>query len=216
MFSLLRHLSIKTQIVSLMGIPLLALISFLCLQLSQTFTSINEVKVLQEQIRISEQISDLVHEMQKERGLSAGFVVSQGKQFSNELKEQRTRTNKEIKTLQDMLSNSSNLNEAFLTTLQQGLESILKIEQTRQKADNAITSQENITPQIIGYYTSTIALLLDGITKSANLINNAILARAMIAYTNFLYAKVYLLLISHQAMRFMIRRFLLYPSKKVF
>ncbi|WP_300958119.1 nitrate- and nitrite sensing domain-containing protein, partial [uncultured Helicobacter sp.] len=106
MFSLLRHLSIKTQIVSLMGIPLLALISFLCLQLSQTFTSINEVKVLQEQIRISEQISDLVHEMQKERGLSAGFVVSQGKQFSNELKEQRTRTNKEIKTLQDMLSNS--------------------------------------------------------------------------------------------------------------
>nr|WP_300856348.1 nitrate- and nitrite sensing domain-containing protein [uncultured Helicobacter sp.] len=179
MFSLLRHLSIKTQIVSLMGIPLLALISFLCLQLSQTFTSINEVKVLQEQIRISEQISDLVHEMQKERGLSAGFVVSQGKQFSNELKEQRTRTNKEIKTLQDMLSNSSNLNEAFLTTLQQGLESILKIEQTRQKADNAITSQENITPQIIGYYTSTIALLLDGITKSANLINNAILARAM-------------------------------------
>ncbi len=189
MFSLLRHLSIKTQIVSLMGIPLLALISFLCLQLSQTFTSINEVKVLQEQIRISEQISDLVHEMQKERGLSAGFVVSQGKQFSNELKEQRTRTNKEIKTLQDMLSNSSNLNEAFLTTLQQGLESILKIEQTRQKADNAITSQENITPQIIGYYTSTIALLLDGITKSANLINNAILARAMIAYTNFLYAK---------------------------
>lgn len=166
MFSLLRHLSIKTQIVSLMGIPLLALISFLCLQLSQTFTSINEVKVLQEQIRISEQISDLVHEMQKERGLSAGFVVSQGKQFSNELKEQRTRTNKEIKTLQDMLSNSSNLNEAFLTTLQQGLESILKIEQTRQKADNAITSQENITPQIIGYYTSTIALLLDEIGRA--------------------------------------------------
>ncbi len=76
MTSALRHLSIKIQILALVAIPIIALIYFLFIQFSYTLDSISQAQNLQKQIHISEQLSRLVHEMQKERGMSAGFLAS--------------------------------------------------------------------------------------------------------------------------------------------
>lgn len=99
MLSLLRHLSIKVQVLALVAIPIIALVCFIFVQLSQTLHSISSAKILKEQIRISEQLSALVHEMQKERGMSAGFLASKGKKFANELQAQRLLTDKAQKIL---------------------------------------------------------------------------------------------------------------------
>ena len=122
MFAFIRALGIKKQILISVGIPFIALICFLFLQLSHTFTSISQSQILGKQILISEQLSKLVHEMQKERGLSAGFVASKGTKFANELKEQRILTDKEHKALRDMVTENNNVDSRFLSALQQGLE----------------------------------------------------------------------------------------------
>ena len=189
MTSALRHLSIKIQILALVAIPIIALIYFLFIQFSYTLDSISQAQNLQKQIHISEQLSKLVHEMQKERGMSAGFLASSGTKFANELKGQRLLTDKEHKALSDMLSQSSNLPQSYLTQLHQGLESVAKIQQIRNDADKSIEDKINIAPQVIGYYTSTIAFLLDSVLESTKIIYDAQLAKSMVAYTSFLYAK---------------------------
>lgn len=189
MTSALRHLSIKIQILALVAIPIIALIYFLFIQFSYTLDSISQAQNLQKQIHISEQLSRLVHEMQKERGMSAGFLASSGTKFANELKGQRLLTDKEHKALSDMLSQSSNLPQSYLTQLHQGLESVAKIQQIRNDADKSIEDKINIAPQVIGYYTSTIAFLLDSVLESTKIIYDAQLAKSMVAYTSFLYAK---------------------------
>ena len=47
-------------------------------------------------------LNDLIHELQKERGYSSGFVASNGKSFSLELKKQRRNTYKKIKLLKTL------------------------------------------------------------------------------------------------------------------
>ncbi|WP_304407816.1 methyl-accepting chemotaxis protein [Helicobacter japonicus] len=189
MFAFIRALGIKKQILISVGIPFIALICFLFLQLSHTFTSISQSQILGKQILISEQLSKLVHEMQKERGLSAGFVASKGTKFANELKEQRILTDKEHKALRDMVTENNNVDSRFLSALQQGLELVEKISQTRQKADTSMNTQENVGAQVVGYYTTTIAFLLDSVLESTKIIDDAQLAKSMVAYTSFLYAK---------------------------
>ena len=190
MTSLLRNLNIKTQILVSLGVPLIALVCFLFSQLSQIYTSINQAQMLGNQISISEQASKLIHEMQKERGLSAGFLGSKGAKFANELKEQRLLTDKEHKALRDVVAQYTDLDSSFTSALEQGLQNVAKITQTRQDADAYVNAQANIQPaQVVGYYTNTIAFLLDSVLESTKIIDNAILAKAMVAYTSFLYAK---------------------------
>ncbi|TLD96379.1 HAMP domain-containing protein [Helicobacter jaachi] len=189
MSSLLRHLSIRFQILALVGIPVIALIVFLFFRLSDTLDSITQAKTLKEQIYISEQLSKFVHEMQKERGMTAGFLASKGAKFASELKTQRVETDKAYEIFRQMVAAGSHLPTAYLTQLNQGLDLASKITQTRELADKSITEQTQVTPKVIGYYTSTIAFLLDSVLESTKLIDDATLAKSMIAYTNFLYSK---------------------------
>ncbi len=189
MLSLFRHLSIKTQIFALVAIPIIALICFVFVQFSQTLNAISSAETLKEQIRISEQLSALVHEMQKERGISAGFLASRGKKFANELQAQRLLTDKAHKNLSDLFAQSKDLPQSYQDQLNQGLESVSKITQIRTMADDSISGDSNVAPQVIGYYTTTIAFLLDSVLESTKLIHDATLAKSMVAYVNFLYAK---------------------------
>ncbi len=189
MLSLLRHLSIKVQILALVAIPIIALVCFIFVQLSQTLHSISSAEILKGQIRISEQLSALVHEMQKERGMSAGFLASKGKKFASELQAQRLLTDKAYRNLSDLFAQSKDLPQSYQAQLNQGLESVSKITQIRTMADDSLSSHSNVTPQVVGYYTTTIAFLLDSVLESTKLIHDATLAKSMVAYVNFLYAK---------------------------
>lgn len=123
MLSILKNLSIKikTQIVILVAISMVALICLIFMQWSQTNSSILQIKILKDQIHISEQLSILVHEMQKERGMSAGFMASNGKKFVNDLKEQRNLTDNAHKKLAQLIENNKNLPKITYHNYKKGL-----------------------------------------------------------------------------------------------
>ncbi|KAA6225887.1 MULTISPECIES: nitrate- and nitrite sensing domain-containing protein [unclassified Campylobacter] len=99
--------------------------------------------------------------MQKERGMSAGFLSSKGKAFANELVNQRKLTDEKHKNLLDFIKNTTDVNELYLGYLKNGIEELQKLSTTRKNADESINSTP-LTGQTVNYYTNTIDVLLGG------------------------------------------------------
>ena len=155
------------------------------ISLKETKDSLQANKTLLTQISISAKASNLIHELQKERGLSAGFLSSKGAKFSSELKAQRNSTDSALNELNNALSSNKNFH------LQSGLDALTKLSSTRTNADNSLKNDSPLIAPTIGYYTQSIATLLEETSKSANFIQDSNILRSFASFTNFLYAKEY-------------------------
>lgn len=180
----LNRFSLTGKIITISLIPLLACLVLLVISLKSTQDSLNTNKSLSTQITISAKVSDLIHELQKERGLSAGFLSSKGAKFSNELKSQRNSTDSALKELKKMVSKDL---KGF--DLRSGFDALDLLDSTRLNADNSLKGDSPLIAQTISYYTKTIATLLDSISNSTSLVKDSAILRVMFSYTNFLYAK---------------------------
>ena len=98
MFSL-SNISIKVKILVLFLIPTLALVYQVSLRSFEEYTSVQENKVVQSYVELAAGFASLVHESQKERGMTAGFLGSGGKKFANDLPTQRAATDAKAKAL---------------------------------------------------------------------------------------------------------------------
>ncbi|ETD22470.1 hypothetical protein HMPREF2086_01781 [Helicobacter macacae MIT 99-5501] len=181
----LNHFTLKSKIIALTLLPLIACIVLMLMQLKSTQDSLSANKSLSTQIAISAKVSDLIHELQKERGLSAGFLSSRGVKFSSELKSQRNSTDSVLKELKKIAS--KDLLKGF--DLQSGFDALDLLDSTRLNADNSLRGDSPLIAQTIGYYTKTISTLLEAIAKSTSLVKDSHILRLMFSYTNFLYAK---------------------------
>ncbi|MGX2985050.1 methyl-accepting chemotaxis protein [Helicobacter sp. 23-1048] len=186
--ALLNKISLKIKILLLVLLPLFAMLVVMLGSLYQTEQQLQTTKQLQMQITISEKLSLLVHEMQKERGLSAGFLSSRGNNFANELKEQRKLTDNALLNLQTSVGVSKDLSVGYKAILQKSLDGLKDLQSVRSNADNSI-SQTPALPQTIGFYTDTITNLLHSIVESTRLIEEGDITRLLFGYLNFLQAK---------------------------
>jgi len=88
----ISNLSFRKKIISLLALPMLG---FLWLSLTSIVENIavkNEMSTITPLTELAVVYSELVHELQKERGMTAGFLGSKGTKFANELKNQRQNT----------------------------------------------------------------------------------------------------------------------------
>ncbi len=136
---------------------------------------------------LSQKLSLFIHETQKERGASAGFLGSKGKKFAQILPKQRILTNHRSKQLQAYLS-TLNLH-LFSNELKNEILSfqsdISKISKIRSLVDNlgiSVTSE-------VAYYSRMNKKALDIVALTAKLANTPKLVKALDAYTNFLKSK---------------------------
>ena len=184
--SLLDKYTLKAKILILVVLPLLAMFILMATMLNKSYEALKFNKQLQTQIAVSTKLSLLVHEMQKERGLSAGFLASKGASFAEELKGQRGLTDKALADF-TLSVETSDLTKEYKELLQLGFNELKGLNTIRQNAD---TNKDNPpTAATISYYTKTIASLLHSIVESAKLVDESQITRLMFAYMNFLYAK---------------------------
>ena len=184
--SLLDKYTLKAKILILVVLPLLAMFILMATMLNKSYEALKLNKQLQTQIAVSTKLSLLVHEMQKERGLSAGFLASKGASFAEELKGQRELTDKALADF-TLSVETSDLTKEYKELLQLGFNELKGLNTIRQNAD---TNKDNPpTAATISYYTKTIASLLHSIVESAKLVDETQITRLMFAYMNFLYAK---------------------------
>ena len=184
--SLLDKYTLKAKILILVVLPLLAMFILMATMLNKSYEALKLNKQLQTQIAVSTKLSLLVHEMQKERGLSAGFLASKGASFAEKLKGQRELTDKALADF-TLSVETSDLTKEYKELLQLGFNELKGLNTIRQNAD---TNKDNPpTAATISYYTKTIASLLHSIVESAKLVDETQITRLMFAYMNFLYAK---------------------------
>jgi len=146
-----------------------------------TITQAKELNVL------SQKLSLLIHETQKERGASAGFLASKGKKFSDILPNQRALTTKRNMEL-NAYASTLNLSD-FPKELQSEIAALnlemSKINTIRSKIDSHSISVKDE----VAYYTNMNKKILNIVALTAKLANTQELVKALDSYTNFLKSK---------------------------
>ncbi|WP_061019671.1 methyl-accepting chemotaxis protein [Vibrio splendidus] len=181
----LTDMSFKQKIIALLILPILGFLWLSVSEISKGVETTREMSSLNQLTRLSVVYSELVHELQKERGMTAGFIGSQGTKFVSELRAQRTsadnRRNQRSEYWQSAeidLPQISRLN----TEISQSLNQITSIR-------NRVDSQSIPLSEALGYYTKLNAKLLSVSALIAELSSDATITTETIAYYNFLQGK---------------------------
>ena len=104
----------------------------------------NSLNELKDNILIATYISKVVHEIQKERGLSAGYITNKAQKFKISLNLQRKNTNKKITILKNFLK--SHGNDTIKAILEKSLKSLDNMNNIRKKIETLeITTKDAIS-----------------------------------------------------------------------
>ena len=184
---ILNNFSIKFKLLVLSFVPIIVILALSIMEFKKSFSHYKENLFLQENVKLSVKISNLVHEIQKERGRTAGFLGSKGTKFSEELKKQRILTDQRINELQSFLSNfdKKSLNSEVREKLDNALNLLSQVEEKRRKIDNFEIS----LPEALKYYTTMNSNFLDTIGLIAKNSKDSDITKELTAYTNFLLSK---------------------------
>lgn len=87
-------------------LPMTTLIVGGALRLSDDFGRARDAEVVAEVISRAPAISNLVHELQKERGMSAGFIGAKGREFGDGLRNQRHEVDRAAEAFLEMVPNA--------------------------------------------------------------------------------------------------------------
>ncbi len=184
----IKNLSTKIKLVSLTFILISGVFTYAMWHVYQQYNQYQEMDKLEKVVILSTKISALVHETQKERGATAGYLGSKGAKFGDILKNQRISTDSKLNNLNIYLKDfdKTQYSKHFNRLLKQSLKNISKINDIRSKVDTLSIPGSDA----IGYYTNKInSKFLDTIGTISNMSNDAKILRDINSYVNFLYAK---------------------------
>ncbi|WP_051484529.1 EAL domain-containing protein [Shewanella waksmanii] len=101
MASMLNRMSLKQKLILFAAIPTVVVLIFGTLRMLTLFERFHVAHTNSTAITITQQIESLIFEVQKERGLSAGYLSSQDNQYQRKLISQREMTDSHIAALLD-------------------------------------------------------------------------------------------------------------------
>jgi methyl-accepting chemotaxis protein len=181
----ISNLSFRKKIIMSLALPMLG---FLWLSISSIIGSIsvkNEMSVIAPLTELSVVYSELVHELQKERGMTAGYLGSKGTKFGNKLKSQRQNTDQK-----------RNKKTSFWREQDFTLNKVVQLNATINKALEKLTAiREQVDAQSISigealaYYTQLNKNLLSVAVLNAEISSDVLVTKETIAYFNFLQGK---------------------------
>ncbi|NVK19601.1 MAG: nitrate- and nitrite sensing domain-containing protein [Methylocystaceae bacterium] len=180
---LLDRFQISTRIAALAILPLIALLYFAGSTVLDKRTTVQEMDKIEQLSEIASVFSDLVHELQKERGASAGFLGSKGKAFGDKVVAQRKNTDEKYKPIPAALDLGEELG---LTT---EIKSIRAKLANLQDIRNGVDGQTVSVAEEVGYYSALNADLLNAIAGMSKISNNLTLSNRISAFVNFLQSK---------------------------
>ncbi len=168
-------------------VPCIALAGFGGFQLLESWKTAQSMKDIESLSALAVDISNLVHETQKERGRTAGFLGSKGTKFSGELTDQRAQADDRIRTLEASMAglDRSGCNESLLALLDSAMAKLDKLASVRGR----VSSMDIATSEAIGYYTGMNADFLNAIGAIAANSDDPGLNTTLLAYSMFLKSK---------------------------
>ena len=166
---------------------LVSILIFLAVVIIEAYYSkINAFVVLNEKISLSQDISMLVHSLQKERGLSSGYVTNYNGKFTQDMLKQRGVSDKLVtKLLESFHQTKCKDLQNNIVTVKQKIQSLSTIRKL-------IDQHKYSSNEVIQEYSKLNTLLLDMIISIAKTSHVPEITQNIMAYTYLLYYKEYL------------------------
>lgn len=184
---LLNNILIKHKLSFIVLVPIVTMLALAWVKISLLQEKASSQSVLVELMEVSVAASNLVHELQKERGASAGFTNSKGNKFADVLIKQRRDTNAKREALKVTLSrvDTDQFGDDYTSQLNAALKDLGRIEEVRKK----ISALKLPLSTVVGYYSKMNAGFL-GITEKAFFVaQDPSLLRDVSAYLYFTQSK---------------------------
>nr|WP_290892785.1 nitrate- and nitrite sensing domain-containing protein [Azonexus sp.] len=180
-------MKLRDKLLLMVLIPLVCMLAFALAAANTSLKKAREMSALAELSRVSVGIGALVHEMQKERGMSAGFLGSKGSKFVQELAAQRSEVDKRQSELNSLLGtfDASFYGEDFRRQLEILSQRVQQLAAKRKEISELTLSGR----EAVAFYTATIANLLNIVGQSATLSSDAGITRLGTGYGAFLQSK---------------------------
>lgn len=187
---MIARLTLRQKLIAILLAPMIALIYFSNIVLFKEYFRSQEFEKIQLLSKLATHSSLFIHELQKERGLSAGFLSSNGTKFRDKVEAQRKKSDEKRQALlQYIESVQSSLGSLHVQEdLNRSQQLLNELESKR-----GIISQVQIKPpESTKYYTTLIGSYLDLIAKIVKLSSQGEITRETLAYLAFLNGKEYM------------------------
>ena len=182
------NMRVSTRALVLVLVPLAGFVIYSAITIidqSRLATSMGRLQALAD---LAPTISGVVHELQRERGNSAGFIGAGGTgDFVDRLAVQHGATDMALQELETAIAtfDVDAYGDAFIETIAAVDRELGELDRQRTQ----VSDLELNVGEMAMYYTGTISLLLDSIAEMAVISGDAEVTRAITAYLNLLQAK---------------------------
>lgn len=185
--TIFKDIKISWMIISLAALPLIIAVFFAAKLVHLSDEKANELSSLKDLMQLNVLMSNVVHEQQKERGMTAGFLSSKGQKFKTALPEQRKRTDAKRVTLKQFLAgfDVDKFGAGYSSSIETIKVELAKVSEIRSRVNRLDIE----IPTALGYYTALNAEMLDLIEKSASFSSEPVLVSQIIATASFLQSK---------------------------
>ncbi|WP_421133000.1 nitrate- and nitrite sensing domain-containing protein [Alteromonas sp. A079] len=136
-------------------------------------------------------VTEMIHQLQRERGMSNVFLCSRGERFATQRAQQETASEKSEKTLRSLLnalylSNSDNgLTMRLVTTITFALQGMDNLKDLRSK----VALQQLTSTESTNAFCRLIAALIDVIFEAADVASDPAITALLVALFNFIQGK---------------------------
>ncbi|KXS38909.1 MAG: methyl-accepting chemotaxis protein [Halomonadaceae bacterium T82-2] len=183
----MQHLSMKRKFLLVLALPILAMLYFAisgAIERQQVAAGMSRLYTF---TSLAKQAGNLVHELQRERGMTAGFLGSQGKRFKERLSEQRQSSDQRVSRLLSTLDTIDvrQLGQAAGASIARARKDLGNIQAVRRQVDSLSLPLHDA----LAYYTGIDNALVTLAGQLSHRTGNADIARRLTAYHELLKAK---------------------------
>lgn len=187
MKTIVNRMPMRLKFASVLLLPLLALAWFAIQGIMERRTSLQEFDRLHAMTELAQRAGDVVHQMQLERGMTAGFLGSEGDAFGNRLRQQRPNTDEAAEAFHN---ERASLDQSQLTpSVQQQLREIDERWQRQPALRDRVDDLEVTMGEALGHYTGINGQLMAFVGTLAHLTQEGDITRQLSAYYQLLEAK---------------------------
>lgn len=173
-----KYLSILTLV------PVIFLFLFICTDIFRAYHALDQANKTISSAKLANVTSQLVYELQKERGMSAGYISSKGQSFAAQLRQQHSATNREVANLTRFM-NEFHFDVKSEQTLRQLASNLSKIKNTRKGVEALSIDLSDA----LAFYTQNNQLILDLNGYLANELEESNSSKKFLTLYNLAFAK---------------------------
>ncbi len=159
---MLANLKMSSKLSLLLALPMAAFLFYAATESYGRWQALNRLKQTERLLRVTQSIGELVHELQKERGLSSGYVSSQGARFRQELDAQKLLSDAARARLEAVMGDVGEQSDARFQAL---FAPILARLGELAAVRAAVAELRFDALKVIASYNACIASMLDGVSQ---------------------------------------------------